>query len=157
MSSHELRQHPGGSGISCSSRLALVAIGVLLAGARPAAADDVRAAVEAGNRAFIAAFLAGDAQAVGKLYTKTVGRVIPPGAPTASGRTEIASFWLGLMRTGVKDLALETAEVEAVGDLAYETGTVRLVGADDAVSVSRYLVVWKRRGDQWKMHRDTWN
>jgi uncharacterized protein (TIGR02246 family) len=119
-------------------------------------ADSVREAVESGNRAFIAAFLRGDARAVAELYTEDA-QVIAPGAPIASGRSAIAAAWQATINTGVKDLTLQTAQVESSGDLACETGIVRLVAKDGKVTEGRYVVVWKREGRQWKLHRDVWN
>ncbi len=74
-----------------------------------------------------------------------------------SGRPAIAEFWRSFFESGIKDVALETAEVESAGDLAYETGTVQLVAEDGGVTTARYLVVWKRTDGEWRMHRDTWN
>ncbi len=136
--------------------LAAAAVLAALSYARPARADEVRQAVDAGNRAFIAAFLRGDARAVADLYTEDA-QVIAPGAPVARGRSAIAAAWQKAMDSGIKDVRLDTADVESAGDLAYETGTVRLVGKDGAVSAERYVVVWKRAGGQWKLHRDIWN
>jgi uncharacterized protein (TIGR02246 family) len=119
-------------------------------------ADEVRDAVEAGNRAFIAAFLAGDANAVAQLYTGDA-QVISPGEPVARGRSAIAAVWQKTIDSGVKNLGLQTAEVESAGDLACETGIVRLVSRDGSSSEGRYVVVWKREGGQWKLHRDIWN
>lgn len=124
--------------------------------ARPARSDDVRAAVDAGNRAFIAAFMRGDAQAVANLYTENA-QMIAPGAPVARGRSAIAAAWEKSIKSGVKDLALSTADVESAGDLASETGVVRIVGRDGAVTQGRYVVVWKRTNGEWKLHRDIWN
>ncbi len=123
---------------------------------QPVGADQVRDAVEAGNREFIAAFLRGDARAVANLYTENA-QVIAPGAPVARGRTAIAAAWQKSIESGVKDLTLNTAEVESAGDLACETGVVRLVGRDGGVTEGRYVVVWKRMNGQWKLHRDIWN
>ena len=36
-------------------------------------------------------------------------------------------------------------------------GTVKLAGVDGSVTVSRYIVVWKRENGKWKLHRDIWN
>jgi uncharacterized protein (TIGR02246 family) len=133
-----------------------LAAGLLVLPVRPAAADDVRAAVEAGNRAFVTAFLAGDARAVAELYTDDA-RVVAPGSPPAGGRAEIEAFWRGVIASGVKDVALTTASVEASGGLAVEDGTVRLVAADGTVNEDRYVVVWKRLDGRWRLHRDIWN
>ena len=119
-------------------------------------ADAVRDAVEAGNRAFIAAFKKGDARAIADMYTEN-GQVIAPGAPVAKGRAAIEAAWKQSIETGVKDVTLTTLDVEANGDLAYETGVVRLVGRDDAATEARYVVVWKRTDGRWKLHRDIWN
>ena len=129
---------------------------VSLSYATPARSDDVRRAVDAGNRAFIAAFLRGDARAVAELYTEDA-QVIAPGAPVARGRAAIAAAWQKAMDGGVKDIRLHTTDVEASGDLACETGTVDIVAKDGAIANDRYVVVWKRMKDQWKLHRDIWN
>ena len=139
---------------SASMLRGLVLVSVSLA--TPASADDVRAAVDAGNRAFTAAFVRGDAKAVSELYTEDA-QVIAPGAPVAKGRAAIAATWQKAMES-VKDVRLETADVESAGDLAVETGTVQLTAKSGALTKERYLVVWKRARDgQWKLHRDIWN
>jgi ketosteroid isomerase-like protein len=132
--------------------VALAVLGLVAAGAR---ADPVRDAVEAANRSFVERFLAGDMQGVAALYSEDA-RVIAPGAAMASGRAAIAAFWAGA-RESTKGVRLETDVVESAGDLAFEDGVVHLVGADGRESSSRYLVVWKRVGGRWLLHRDTWN
>jgi len=129
---------------------------VCLASAAHAESEDVRAAIEAGNRAFIAAFRNGDSAAIARLYTEEA-QVIPPGAPVATGRPALAAFWRSSIESGIKGIALETNAVESAGDLAYETGNVRLTAKDGAVTEARYVVVWKRVGEQWLLHRDIWN
>ena len=121
-----------------------------------ARSDEVRKAVDAGNSAFIAAFLRGDAHGVADLYTENA-EVIAPGAPVARGRSAIAAAWQKSIDAGVKDLKLDTADVESAGDLACETGVVRIVAKDGAVTTGRYVVVWKRTNGKWKLHRDIWN
>ena len=115
-----------------------------------------REAIEAGNQAFIATFFRGDAQAVANLYTEDA-KVIAPGAAVASGHAAIAIFWQAVMDTHVKAITLNTDVVESVGDLAYEDGIVKIVGANDEVTEGRYVVVWKKVGDTWQLHRDIWN
>jgi uncharacterized protein (TIGR02246 family) len=133
----------------------ILVVGLVLA-SRPGRADEVRDAVEASNRAFIAAFLRGDSAAIAQLYTENA-QVIAPGEPVARGRAAIAAAWQNAIDSGVKDVKLQTAEVESAGDLASETGTVRLVAKDGSITQARYVVVWKREGGRWKLHRDIWN
>jgi uncharacterized protein (TIGR02246 family) len=139
-----------------SSGLSLVLALALALPGRVGHADEVRDAVDAGNRAFRTAFLAGDANAVAQLYTEN-GQVIAPGAAVARGRAAIAEAWRKTIAVGFQDLSLQTAEVESAGDLACETGIVRLVSRDGKATQGRYIVVWKREGGQWRLHRDIWN
>lgn len=83
--------------------------------------------------------------------------MIAPGEPVARGRPAIAAAWKKAIDGGVKDLSLQTAEVESAGDLACETGIVRLVAKDGTITQARYVVVWKRENGRWKLHRDIWN
>jgi uncharacterized protein (TIGR02246 family) len=140
---------------SSAMALLILAAAATLA-SRAARADEVRDAVEAGNQAFIAAFLRGDSAAVSQLYTESA-EVIAPGEAVARGRAAIAAAWQKAIDSGVKDVKLTTAEVESAGDLAYETGTVQLVANDGKVTQARYVGVWKREGGRWKLHRDIWN
>jgi len=127
----------------------------LLLGAAPVFVDSVRDAIDEANQLFIERFVAGDMQGVSELYTEDAC-VIAPGASRACGREAIAVFWSGSRKT-TKGVALETGSVESAGDLAYEDGTVRLVGTDGKESSARYVVVWKRVGSRWMIHRDIWN
>jgi uncharacterized protein (TIGR02246 family) len=130
-------------------------IGFLLASA-PAWAEDVRHAVEAGNRSLIAAVLRGDASAVADHYTENA-QVIAPGAPISTGRAAVTEFWQSVIESGIKDVTLDTAEAESDGNIAYETGALGIVSNDGTRTTARYVVVWRRVGDKWFLHRDTWN
>jgi uncharacterized protein (TIGR02246 family) len=121
----------------------------------PTPQPSVRGAVEAGNYFFRKAFEARDAQAIAELYTEDA-RVVAPGMEPAIGRAAIAEFWRGAMQ-GTKSVQLQTLAVESAGDLAVEDGVVRLTATDGSESSARYLVVWKRVGRRWHLHRDIWN
>jgi ketosteroid isomerase-like protein len=115
----------------------------------------VREAVDAGNYFFMKFFEARDAQAIAELYTEDA-RVIAPGAAPVEGRAAIAAFWAAAME-GTKSARLETLSVEAEGNLAFEEGVVQLTANDGRQSAERYVVVWKRVGRRWHLHRDIWN
>ena len=104
-------------------------------------------------------FTAGDMSALAALYTED-GQVLPPGGPTAQGHQAIRQFWQGVRDAGIEAAELQTLEVGGGGELAYEIGrgtlTVRGGGGTSSVVV-RYVVVWRRQGDGWKMAVDTWN
>jgi hypothetical protein len=58
---------------------------------------------------------------------------------------------------GTKSAKLETLSVESDGELAFEEGVVQLTANDGSQSAERYIVVWKRVGRRWHLHRDIWN
>lgn len=127
----------------------------------PAAADDVRQAIEQVNSRFVEAYKAGDAATIASLYTETA-KVLPPDATENAGQDAIQSFWQSLIDDGVKDLTLESTEVESSRDLAYEVGLFSLqVPAENNAMVTakgNYVVVWQRGDDgNWRLHIDTWN
>jgi ketosteroid isomerase-like protein len=121
----------------------------------PGALSPAHAAVEAGNYFFAKHFEARDARAISELYTEDA-QVIAPGAEPAVGRAAIEKFWAGAMEGTVR-VRLETRSVESDGAFAFEDGVVHLVASDGSETAERYVVVWKRVGRRWHLHRDIWN
>jgi uncharacterized protein (TIGR02246 family) len=123
--------------------------------AYPAPADELRAEIEAANATFSRHAAANDAAALAGLYTVDAA-VIAPGAPIARGRAAIEAFWASTV-AATKAVKLTTLAVESAGDLAMEEGEATLTGNDGKSTNARYVVVWKRAGGTWKLHRDIWN
>ena len=121
------------------------------------ARQDVKAAIESANKQFAAAFAKGDAKAIANMYT-SAGIAYPPNGEPVRGREAIGKMWQGVIGAGIKEVTLTTTDVETHGDTAIETGTavLRLAGGKEADRV-KYIVIWKREGGQWKLHRDIWN
>jgi ketosteroid isomerase-like protein len=139
-------------------RLPVIALGVvLMAGPVTAQAQGPRAAIEAANAKFSVDYAKGDAAAVAAHYT-AAGQAFPPNGEIARGREAIQKLWKGAMDAGVKGVKLITLEVEAHGDTAHEVGTYVLVGeGGKTLDNGKYIVIWKRDGGLWKLHRDIWN
>jgi ketosteroid isomerase-like protein len=135
-----------------------VAIVVLVISTRQVSgADDIRAQIEAANRGFEAAFGRGDANGVAACYT-VEAQLLPPGSEPVSGTQAIAAFWGGAMESGGAGVKLHTLEAEQHGETAVEVGRAEILGADGAsLDTVKYIVIWKRVGGQWKLHRDIWN
>jgi uncharacterized protein (TIGR02246 family) len=115
--------------------------------------DKIAAAVEA----FMAAFNRGDAAGVAALYTED-GQLLPPNAGFMKGRQAIQAFWQGGMDMGLKAAKIEIVEVEGHGDTAIEVSTYTLYGeGGQALDEGKYIVIWKKEGGQWKLHRDIFN
>ncbi|HUF57551.1 MAG TPA: SgcJ/EcaC family oxidoreductase, partial [Thermohalobaculum sp.] len=122
--------------------------------AAPALADD-SAAIEGRLDAFEQAFNAGDAAAVAAFYTEDAV-ALPPGAPMVRGREAIQAMWQGAIDGGFTDLELTPEEIEVIGDTAIEMSTLSGTTADGPTT-GKYIVVWKKSGDDWLLHRDIWN
>lgn len=120
------------------------------------AQPDVRSHVQHGNQQFMAAFKAGDATAIAALYTREA-QLMPANSDVVRGADAIRAFWQGVMDMGVREATLEAVEVDALGDTAIEEGRYRLL-ADKGVQADqgKYIVIWKREGSRWKLHRDIW-
>jgi uncharacterized protein (TIGR02246 family) len=146
--------------MSRSAALLLLLAG-LLGFAAPARADDVKAAIEAGNAKMEADYAAGNTKAIAEAYTED-GVMLPPDATVVAGRTAIEAVWKSWIDDGLKNLKLKTTAVESAGDLAYEIGDFSLEvpakGGGTALAPGNYVVVWKRGGDGvWRIKVDTWN
>lgn len=122
--------------------------------------ENIRDAITSANRNFMDAFKRGDAAGVAELYTRDA-KLLPPDNQMMSGTEAIQSFWQGAMRMGIKEAKLETVEVEARNDLAYEIGrytlTIQPEGGESMAVLGKYVVVWKNDGGSWKLHVDIWN
>src|SRR5262245_18465634 len=140
--------------------LAIISAVVLAVGfsaSNLAAQQDVRSAIEEGNKQFSAALGRGDGKALGTMYTATA-QAFPPNSEIVSGSEAIGRFWQGAIDAGVKGLELTTLDVEAQGDMACEVGKYTLTGdAGKLLDQGKYVVVWKREAGKWKLHRDIWN
>ena len=77
------------------------------------------------------------------------------------GTQAIRQFWQGAMDMGVKEADIEIHEVESQGDTAYEIGrytlSIEQAGGGRSSDAGKYVVVWKRRGGEWKLYADIFN
>jgi uncharacterized protein (TIGR02246 family) len=113
--------------------------------------DDIRETAAA----MAAAINDKDAARVASFYTPD-GAIMPPAAPQADGIAGIEGYWQAAIDAGLRDVALETVEVEAFGDTATETGRVTGRMGDTALA-GKFVVIWKRQAGGWKLHRDIFN
>ncbi len=125
------------------------------------AAQDAAAGIAETTERFEAAYNGGDAAAMAELYTED-GALLPPGAARVDGRDGIRALWQGYMDAGVRDLDLETVEVEDHGDSASEVGAYTLTAPDGeggrVTGQGKYIVLWQKGDDGvWRLHRDIWN
>lgn len=125
-----------------------------------AQSSGIRKAIEANNKAFMAAFNRGDAAAVAGMYANDA-KLLPPNSEIVEGTQNIQAFWQGLISAGAKVQALDMVQVDGRGDMATELGkytfTIPQAGGQSTTDQGKYLVVWKRQGRSWKLALDIWN
>lgn len=118
---------------------------------------ELHGAIAAANESLAAAFNRGDAAGMATLYTAN-GQVLPPNSDFVTGRQGVQAFWQAVMDMGIKEVKLETDEVEDHGDTAIEVSTFALMGEGGQVlDKGKYIVIWKHEEGQWKLHRDIFN
>lgn len=118
---------------------------------------EVRDAIAVANENFMAAFKRGDAAGLAALYTGN-GQVLPPNSDFVTGKEAIQAFWQTLFDMGIKGLKLEIVEVEGTGDTAIEVSKYTIHGEEgQELDKGKYIVIWKQKEGQWKLHRDIYN
>jgi len=116
----------------------------------------IQEAISIANQNFMTTFGKGDAAGMGNLYTQK-GQLLPAGTDFVKGKKAIQEFWQGAMNMGIKQVKLETVELEGHGDTAIEVGQYVLSGEKGQVmDKGKYIVIWKQEQGEWKLHRDIW-
>ena len=117
--------------------------------------------IAATNRAFEEAVRKGDVDRLASLYTVD-GIALPPDGPVVKGRGAIKDLWSAVIRDmALRDVQLQTLDLEIAGDTACEVGEARLTleppsSLPTTVTV-KYVVAWKKAAGRWLLHRDIWN
>jgi uncharacterized protein (TIGR02246 family) len=115
-----------------------------------------RAEIAAINRQFEDAARKGDLDRLASLYTADA-MALPPDGPVVKGRESIKQMWGSIaQQIGLKDVRLDTLDLELTGDTGYEVGEATLT-VSSGTAVVKFVVVWKKVDGQWRLHRDIWN
>jgi uncharacterized protein (TIGR02246 family) len=136
-------------------RMALV-IAFLAGLIAPACAQ--MAEIEAVNAKWMDFFNKGDFAGIGSLYTDDA-KAFPPGSAMVKGRAAIETMWKGAAEQ-FSDPKLRTVEIKALGPSALvEIGTFSLKskGSTQQEVTGKYVVVWEKVGNDWKLAIDIWN
>jgi uncharacterized protein (TIGR02246 family) len=117
-----------------------------------------KADIEAVNAKWIEFFNKGDFAGVASLYAEDA-TAFPPGSGMVKGRAAIEALWKS-MAEQVSDPRLTTLDVKPLGlAAAREIGTFSLKtkGPRPQEVSGKYLVVWEKVGNDWKLAADIWN
>ena len=142
-----------------SSVVALVSIFAACAAQAPAGLTDAdRTGIQAVTDEFAEHFLAGNFAGVASLYTED-GVLLPPNAPSVTGRAAIEEFLTNF--PPVTQFSLTNLSVEGSGDMAYVHGTVHLVmtGPDGNTieDTLKFIEIRHKVGDRWLLAYDIFN
>ena len=119
--------------------------------------ETLKGEIEAANGRFADAFARRDVAALGALYAKDA-QAYPPGLPPVAGRASIQDMWKGFLAMPVGRLELRTIEVDGNGSTAWEDGRYTILGVNGStMDDGKYVVVWRRDPDGWKLYRDIWS
>jgi len=139
----------------CSVVFTCAAVSLALAAvAAPDPAPDLQAALDAVNDQMRAALRAGDADAQVAVNTDDA-QMLGTSGDVIHGHAAIARHMGEIMTLGVRDFTLEDQEIFEGEDHAVETGRATFTnGAGTRLAVIRYMTLWKRTVDGWRIHRD---
>jgi uncharacterized protein (TIGR02246 family) len=117
-----------------------------------------KAEIEAINAKWIDFFNKGDFAGIASLYTNDA-TAFPPGAAMVKGASAIGAMWKSTAEQ-VTDPQLTTLDVKSLGaSAAREIGTFSLKtkGPTPQQATGKYVVIWEKVGDDWKLATDIWN
>lgn len=119
-------------------------------------ADSALEELDAANKTFAKALMAGDVDSLVNDYTDD-GCVIAPMAGETCGKESIRAFWESVIATNPKKVEIITEKAGSEGDLAFATGQLLITDAESAVHKNRFALVFIKVGGLWKLRVDSWN
>ena len=122
---------------------------------------DLREEIAKTNAKFGEYVRKGDIAGLASLYTKDAC-LMPTNSPAIVGRENIRKFWeAAAPAMGIKDAVLTTVELDGEGDTVTEYGEYRLKvqpeGQEAGEDMGKYVVLWKKTPEGWKLHWDIFN
>jgi len=113
------------------------------------------------DREWVAAVADKDAEALAAFYAPD-GVLMNANAPAVVGRDAIREWFEAALQSPnlIYDFTPELIEVAASGDLAYDRGTYRLTMDSPQGRIEdegKYVAVWKKIGNDWKVVVDIMN
>lgn len=119
------------------------------------------AEIAVNNRAFERAVETKSVDKIAELLAPDV-IALPPDGPIVVGKEAVTQLWASTIgEHGLKSVSIRVEKLDLVDDIASEVGHASMTlappgGKAEQVSV-KFLVVWKRIGGKWLLHRDIWN
>ena len=97
---------------------------------------------------------------IGASYTKDA-KIFPNNRAIIEGEDDIITYWTLPEGVSITQHKVTSHEIKVLGDEAYDYGTyqgVTLLKNGEEVSwKGKYVIVWKKVNNTWKMYLDIWN
>jgi uncharacterized protein (TIGR02246 family) len=139
------------------SKLTAIATILLSISFVPAAnADSVLEEIDAANKAFEEALMAGDVDFLVNEYTDD-GCIIAPMGGETCGKEAIRGFWESVIASHPQKVEIITEKAGSDGNLAFATGQLIITDAQSTVQKSRFTLVFRKVEGLWKLRVDSWN
>ncbi|HEX6910873.1 MAG TPA: nuclear transport factor 2 family protein [Longimicrobium sp.] len=118
------------------------------------------AQIQALSRRFSAAYVAGDVETMVGLYTPDAV-IFPGNSEMLQGPDAIRRYWTLPAGQRVTRHVATPTEIRIDGDHAYDYGVYEVAGERGGTAwgptLGKYVIVWRRTPDGWRMHLDMWN
>lgn len=119
--------------------------------------EDAKTSIAKANAVHFGLFAKNDGSIL-NLYTEDAC-LLMPGAPAFCGREGLLKFFNGVYAAGSRDGKIITLDVYGDGeDYVTEEGLTQVFDSNGKMlGEGKYIVIWKKTKDGWKMFRDMFN
>jgi uncharacterized protein (TIGR02246 family) len=151
-----ITEDPKGGEVRMTVHKIALALAFAVCSIAPAFAQ--KAEIEAANAKWTEFFNKGDFAGIASLYTADA-TAFPPGKSMVKGNVAIGEMWKG-MAEQVTDPKITTVDVKLLSPTAAEeigTFTLKTKGTAPKEVTGKYVVVWQKVGNDWKLATDIWN
>ena len=121
--------------------------------------EEAKKAIAASNEVYFQAFAKGDSSLFIERYAKDCW-IMPPNAPVLCGADALHEFfWAAYNKYGLRNGKFITVDVFGDGvEFVTEEGFWQTFDADNKIlDNGKFLVLWKKTPDGWKMFRDSFS
>jgi len=124
---------------------------------KSASAFDIKqgeASITQSNQNFIKAYKAIDTSQIAQAFT-TNAKVMVANQLPIDGRNNIAQYFAGLMKGGVKEVKLNTSKISGDSTILVEEGSYQLLNKKGIqTDKGQYIALWQQQAGNWKIYRD---
>lgn len=117
----------------------------------------MQSVIEERNRVFTGAHVTGDSAAMVDIFTADA-RVLPPDADPVIGRRAIEVLTAEYLTFGITEFREVTTAFYGNQEMLIDEGTyVMVYDGGRTTEAGKYVNIWRREGNEWKIHSNIWN